>query len=272
MREETNARHYDRMRSGLQEAYRQNACTYRQHDEIEARTDHHCWVWKTLADLSSSFGRDIAVLEAGCGTGRYFHCVQNVHRLVGVDVSPEMLVAAGQPIRPELISAKNIELRCADVHHANFAPGSFDLIYSIGMFGYGCPLTAQVLDRFYDWLSDEGMLLFDVPDVTGMPRPARVRNRIKKTFYPILPGAWQQRLDEREKFLPFFSFSARALGRLMSCSDFVDAKIYSRPVSSPAWGDKRFECLAGKVELRADLVHSLDSRALRRGGKKAVRS
>ena len=258
------------MRHGLEEAYRQNAITYRQHDEIEARTDHHCWVWKTLADLSSSFGREISVLEAGCGTGRYFHCLQNVRRLVGVDVSPEMLAAAGQPIRPELISARNIELRCADIHQANFVPGSFDLIYSIGMFGYGCPLTAQVLDRFYDWLTDEGMLFFDVPDVTAMPCGVRVRKRIKKTLYPVLPGAWQRRLDEREKFLPFFAFSARELCRLMSCSDFVEAKIYSRPVTSPAWGDKRFECLAGKVELPTDLVRSLDSRTFRQGGKKAI--
>src|SRR5215510_482561 len=105
MQEQTNARHYDRMRQELEAAYRQNAGAYRQHDEIEARTDHHCWVWKTLSDLSASFGRAISVLEAGCGTGRYFHCVQNVHRLTGVDVSPEMLAAAEQPIRPELITA-----------------------------------------------------------------------------------------------------------------------------------------------------------------------
>ncbi len=36
----------------------------------------------------------IDVLDAGCGTGRHFHCLQHVRLLVGVDISAEMLRAA----------------------------------------------------------------------------------------------------------------------------------------------------------------------------------
>jgi ubiquinone/menaquinone biosynthesis C-methylase UbiE len=139
----------ERHQDALQDIYGKAATEYRRDDEIEVRTDHHGWIWKTLSDLSSSFDREIFALDAGCGTGRHFHCLQNVQKLVGVDLSPEMLRAARVPIRSGLISAKQIELVCGDVHEVTFPPRSFDLIYSLGMFGYGCELTVEVLNRFY---------------------------------------------------------------------------------------------------------------------------
>lgn len=257
---------YQQMEDKLKEIYRQNTAAYRQDDEIEARTDHHCWLWKTLADISGSFGREISVLDAGCGTGRYFHCLQNVRRLVGVDVSPEMLEAAKNPIRQHLISAKTTELVCANIHTETFPPASFDFIYSIGMFGYGCPLNLELFDRFYDWLAPDGLLFFDVCDVTGLPRKIRLKRRVRKALYRVVPNHLKRRLDEREKFLPFFSFSRRDLFRLLCLSDFSELKIYSRPVNSPSWGDKKLECVAGKERIRPELVRSLDYRVLRSGG------
>lgn len=257
---------HQQMAEKLKEVYRQSTETYRHDDEIEARTDHHCWIWKTLADISASFDREISVLDAGCGTGRYFHCLQNVKRLVGADVSPEMLNAAKTPIRQHLVSAKKVELMCANIYTVTLPYGSFDLIYSIGMFGYGCPVTLAVLERFYEWLAPDGVLFFDVADVTGLPRKVRFKKRVRKTLYPVLPTYLQRRLDEREKHVPFFSFSKRDLSRTMGESHFKDFKILSRPINSPSWGDKKLECLASKGGIRPELIRSLEYRVLRSGG------
>ena len=78
----------------LRGSYREQCTTYRKDDEIEVTTPHHQRLRKVLGELTASFGQPISVLEAGCGTGRYFHCLHNVDRLVGLDISPDMLAAA----------------------------------------------------------------------------------------------------------------------------------------------------------------------------------
>jgi len=73
---------YLAVEEGLRAAYRQVWSRYRSDDELEVRTENHRRLARILGDLSSSFGRGISVLDAGCGTGRYFHCVKGVERLV----------------------------------------------------------------------------------------------------------------------------------------------------------------------------------------------
>ena len=241
----------------LKELYEAGAEDYRRDDEIEARTDHHCWIWKSLADITSSFGRRISVLDVGCGTGRYFHCLKNVERLVGLDVSAAMLEAARQPVRQELIDAKQIELVCDSVHRADFPPESFDLIHSLGMFGYGCPLTAEILEKFYRWLTPDGLLFFDVSDFTAMPLTTKIRKRLKEVVYPLLPDGVKHRLNNE---LPFFALSKRSLVRVMRATAFGDVRIFSRPCNSPCWTDSKLECVAAKSEIGPDVVRRLELR------------
>jgi SAM-dependent methyltransferase len=244
----------------VREIYRRNAAEYRRDDEIEVRTDHHCWIWKTLADLSSSFGRPITILDVGCGTGRHFHCLENVRRLVGLDISPEMLAMARTPIRQELVSAEEIDLVSGSAHSADFPPGSFDFIYSIGMFGYGCELRVEVLNRFYDWLSPDGKLFFDISDWSGMPLKARLRKTAKKVMCPVLPEAVQRHLDEREQNLRFFPLTRRQLSRVIRKSAFGRCEIYRRPCHSPCWGVAKLECLTARTQLSPGLIESLQFR------------
>ena len=248
-------------RDDLQDTYRKAAAEYRRDDEIEVRTDHHCWIWKTLADLSSSFEREISTLDAGCGTGRHFHCLKTVKRLVGLDLSPEMLRAARVPIRTELISAKEVELICGDVHKVTFPSRSFDLIYSLGMFGYGCELTVEVLNKFHDWLSPEGILLIDVSDSSGVLRSVRFRAALRKFAYPMLPAVAQRRIDKRRQGVPFSPVSRKELARLLRQSAFPDWEIYRRPYHSPCWSVDKLECIAARGQLSAELVETFRVRS-----------
>src|SRR5688500_7403301 len=74
------------------------ALAYRQYDEAPMESGGSKNHWCTLLrDLSRSFDRKIDVLDVGCGTGRYFRCLCNVRRLVGVDISEHMLEQARNP-------------------------------------------------------------------------------------------------------------------------------------------------------------------------------
>ena len=243
-------------RDELEARYSKAAGDYRRDDEIEVRTDHHCWIWKTVADLSSSFGREISALDAGCGTGRHFHCLKNVKRLVGLDLSPEMLRAARAPIRAEWISTKDIELVCGDVRKVTFPLCSFDLIYSVGVFGYGCELTVEVLNRFYDWLSPDGLLLIDVSDSSGVLWSVRFRAALREFAYPMLPAVAQKRIDKRRQGIPFSPVSRKELARLLRQSAFPDWELYRRPYHSPCWSVGKLECIAARSQLSAELVEA----------------
>ena len=139
---------YEVIEDNIKASYRAVYQQYRRDDEIEVQTENHRHFSGILNDLTSSFPGKIRVLEAGCGTGRYFHCLKNVEELVGLDVSQEMLEAARCPVREEEVTAERIQLLCGNVYLANFPARSFDLVYSIGMFGNGCPVTVEILQKF----------------------------------------------------------------------------------------------------------------------------
>src|ERR1051326_8651037 len=91
------------------------ARNYREADELAVTSETHEHLDAILKDLSGSFGHNISALELGCGTGRYFHCLQNVEKLVGVDLSSYMLEEARNPVKHENIGIGCIELRCGSI-------------------------------------------------------------------------------------------------------------------------------------------------------------
>jgi len=237
---------YDLAAENIRASYREVTSKYRDDDEIEVTTDNHQHLFCILRDISVSFDRPIVVLDAGCGTGRYFHCLKNVSRLVGIDVSPEMLKAAESPVRASEITAEEVQLICENVFKASFPPESFDLIYSMGMFGHGCPVTLEICNRFYDWLKPGGRLFFNVMDLATLPRRVRLKKRIRRLVYPFLPQSVQRMLDERQRWLPFFGMTRRDLRRLMEQSAFKSAAISSRLTQTPLWRGFQLECSATK--------------------------
>jgi len=82
-------------------------------------------------------GRDrLRILDLGCGAGRYFHCLQNVALLVGIDISPDMLLVADRVCRElATLTGTLCVMLEADLQSVQFTPNSFDFIYSIGVLG-----------------------------------------------------------------------------------------------------------------------------------------
>ena len=230
----------------LRGSYRDQCARYREDDEIEVTTPHHQRLRKILIELTTSFERPVSVLEAGCGTGRYFHCLQNVDRLVGLDISPEMLAAARHPVRDDQVTAKDIELVCGNVFTAPFQPKSFDFIYSLGMFGFGCPVTREILARFHEWLRPAGKLFFNVIDRGGWPLPMRLRGTLRTWVYNVVPSGLRERMDERANHMPLFDLTRRELEAILGATPFAKFRIQSQVCASPLWSGSHLEVLAQK--------------------------
>jgi SAM-dependent methyltransferase len=246
---------YQAVEEVVKVGYRKAAPRYRSDDEIEVTTKNHRHLSKVLREVCLSFGRPIRVLDVGCGTGRYFHCLKNVEALVGIDISEEMLAAAKHPVRAEEITVKQIQLARANAYLSSFPAAGFDFIFSLGMFGHGCPVTVEICDKFHTWLKPGGKLFFNTVDTAGLPVSYRLRRRLRRVLYPLLTQAWKATLDERDKRWPFFSLTKAELAALLSRTCFRAFTLTSHRCESPLWKGRHLECLATKTPPEASGEH-----------------
>ncbi|HHY84297.1 MAG TPA: class I SAM-dependent methyltransferase [Verrucomicrobia bacterium] len=227
--------------------YRAVTPQYRRDDEIEVTTENHRHISRRLRELCESFPHAICALDVGCGTGRYFHCLTNVRELTGLDITEEMLRAAENPVRQEQVSIPVIRLVRANVYLKEFPAESFHFIYSLGMFGNGCPVTTALCDKFHTWLVPGGKLYFNAVDTTGLPLWFRTRRQIRGMLWPLLPERLRQGLREREARHPFYGLTQRELANIMKSSRFSHFEVASRPCASPLWEGRHLECVATKA-------------------------
>lgn len=230
----------------LKAGYRAATAQYRRDDEIEVATPNHRRLEQIIRQICGWFPRPIQVLDVGCGTGRYFHCLQNVERLVGLDISEDMLAAAAHPVLEQDISVGRTELMRGNAYLMSFPSDSFDFIYSLGMFGHGCPVTLEVCNRFHDWLKPGGKLLFNVVDFAGLPWCHRARRRVRNWLYPNLSLGLRQALDRRQQISPFFCLTSGQLRSILSASRFKEFSIVSHACQSPLWTGRHLEAFATK--------------------------
>jgi SAM-dependent methyltransferase len=243
-----NGMDFQKTEAAIQNGYRVGVTQYRLDDEIEVKTPHHQYLASILSGICRSFGRPISVLDLGCGTGRYFYCLENVERLVGMDITDEMLIAAENPVNAVKITARNIQLIRGNAFLASFAPQSFDLIYSLGMFGHGCPVTEDICNKLFKWLSPGGHLYFDVVDVSGLAWPHRWKHRARKAVYPFLSESLRTYLDARQnRHVPFFGLEKHELQEIMSHTRFGHFAVTSRACESPLWQGSHLHCWAKAV-------------------------
>ncbi|MFC7234565.1 class I SAM-dependent methyltransferase [Halosegnis marinus] len=99
-------------------------------DEEATEYDEMSWVKRRLAarPRRKQFGDvDGRVLDVACGTGRTFRYVPDTARLVGIDLSADMLARAREKAT-EL--GRDVELKQMDAQRLSFADDSFDTVVS----------------------------------------------------------------------------------------------------------------------------------------------
>jgi SAM-dependent methyltransferase len=230
----------------LAASYNRSAPQYRRDDEIEAQTENHRRIGGNLRRICRSFRQPIRVLEIGCGTGRYFHCLENVKLLVGTDLSVAMLQHARQPLHAEEITASEIQLVPGNIYEMRFEPGSFEFIYCMGVFGYGTALTDDLARNLHAWLAPAGRLYLDAIEVPSERPKDRVKKAVKSTLLPLLPASLRQRIAARQTGVPVIRHTRRDVERVMEAGGFHDFALSSNPCHSPLWSGVHLECMARK--------------------------
>ena len=221
------------------------ASKYRELDEQSLSPgdagEHYC---RALGQISAAFDRQIDVLDVGCGTGRYFHCLKGVRRLVGIDISAQMLQQARDPIRREQIDIPTIELICGDALSVELPLAGFDLIYSIGVLGEYSPLDKPTLRRLRDLLAPRGVLFLTAVDsssrvsVPETGAPSFARRLVRKSF-PLLPHAFRRFLNR--KLSPFYVSRAEVKAAFLAAG-FTDVTL-TEFVHTTGWLGTHWDCL-----------------------------
>ncbi len=170
---------------------------YREHDDRLGDVDAYRAFCEWLHGVCGRFARPIVALDLGCGTGRYFAALTNVDRLVGLDASASMLAEAAHPLDAGRISARRIELVEGDALTFEFAAGSFDLVYSIGVLAEHTPFDARIVANASRWLRPGGRFAFTTvhPESASIPR---TRSRaMGRAVAPFAPGPVRRWLRAR---------------------------------------------------------------------------
>lgn len=171
---------------------------YRDRDDQLQQVSSNQQLIDWLGQTCDRFAQPVDVLDLGCGTGRYFWGLRHVHSLVGIDASAPMLAEARNPIHGERLSATPITLVQGDVTSHPFPPGSFDLVYSIGVLAEHVPLDAALVEHVRTWLRPGGRFAFTTvhPESPSVPRTAlrRLAALAVETLPSVLTTALHARL------------------------------------------------------------------------------
>lgn len=153
----------------------------------------HMATW--LAELCAGFDRPIAVLDLGCGTGRYFSALNCVRELVGVDASESMLARARAALSPA--ANTTLTLIRGDLETCRFEPGRFDLVYAVGVLAEHAPLTADLVSRVFAWLAPGGAFAFTAVHPESFSVPQSWKRRVGRRAMALASGAVRERLRSR---------------------------------------------------------------------------
>jgi SAM-dependent methyltransferase len=174
------------------------------------------------------------VLDIGCGTGRYFHCINDCSLLIGMDLSKSMLDMAKTPINLDVKKLDKISLICDDFMDYKKFDDIFDLVYSIGVLGEHAPLTVEILNRIFDLLDQNGIFYFTVVDIKSA-KYKRIR-LILKYFFKVFPFLLNQHtLKFQSNYLNYSD-----LNRILLNSKFSKTNVEKIDSDSTTWKGAHF--------------------------------
>lgn len=169
---------------------------YRSRDEELAAVDSYQALIEWIGSVCDRFAHPIDVLDLGCGTGRYFWGLRNVKSITGLDASAPMLAEAQTPTHAASITTRDITLIHGNLGVHEFAAGSFDLIYSIGVLAEHVALTRSLVERVARWLRPGGRFAFTTVDPESPDVPKTLQRRVATALLPVT-GPVQRALHER---------------------------------------------------------------------------
>lgn len=167
---------------------------YRGHDDVirDSALVRRLGGW--LGDICDRFDHDICVLDLGCGTGRYFHSLRHVKRLVGIDVARPMLEEARHPVGAPALSAELVE---GDFLAHDFGLAQFDLVYSIGVLAEHAPFDEAVVQRVKHWLMPAGRFAFTAVHPRSFSVPRTIKRQLAEALLPLSGGGLRRTLRAR---------------------------------------------------------------------------
>jgi SAM-dependent methyltransferase len=152
-----------------------------------------------LGAICDRFNHPIDILELGCGTGRYFHTLRNVHRLVGIDVSRPMLEHARTPSGDVALRPEQITLIEGDFLQHEFGAGEFDVVYSVGVIGEQTPFDRVLATRVQRWLRPGGVFAFSTVSLRSWSLRPTLKRRAAQWALDagVAPAPVRQALRQR---------------------------------------------------------------------------
>jgi SAM-dependent methyltransferase len=135
--------------------------------------------------LQKHISREMKILEAGCGMGRWlFYFQRQGFDITGMDWSDKTvdLVKSYDP---------NIKIVNGDIRAMGFADGQFDMVMSLGAVEHDIDGPGRALAEFARVLKSDGLLLCTVPVLTGVRRVLQILKtpwRHIKSFLLTLKG------------------------------------------------------------------------------------
>lgn len=151
-----------------------------------------------LQEACNSRNEKISVLELGCGTGRYFHFLTNIRKLIGVDISFDMLNSARENLKtmPELEAVTSL------IHSSieDFATDlKFDFIYSIGTLAEYCEFSENLLAKIVSYLKPGGYFFFTLVDSESFDSNEYIwhRKKLMRILLKVLPKSIRNKVDAR---------------------------------------------------------------------------
>ena len=216
---------------------------YREHDDAlhgratAARLD----AW--LRGVCDRFGRPVDVLDLGCGTGRYFHALTNVRRLVGIDVSHPMLERARRPIGGIPLPADLVTLIEGDFLVHEFGKGEFDFVYSIGVLAEHSPFDEALASRVARWLRPGGRFAFTAVHPASPSVPRSLKRRAAEWISTLAPSTT--------------TLTGRLRARLMSGGMYADEERVRSVLRASGLAPESIELFESDVHLQVIAVGRL---------------